>query len=233
VAIDGALQEPSVDYTVSSGNITFTDPLANGAKAVVIAPTNTLQVGQLTPSDGSVTSSKLAPNLTLTNPTINNGVLSGCTGYTFLSLAGIQRAIRTVDLVRAVGSTPTLAAQIDPVLTLPLLTGNIYRIKLFAQLVGAGGAQASAGIGGVNSEFGMLLLKRSGGTIVNNILVSANPYSVIGIANTVANQNQTIEVDMILKPLVNGTTNFNWNAFASTGTVTCLAGSYIETEIIG
>jgi len=37
VAIDGALQEPSVDYTVSSGNITFTDPLASGAKAVVIA----------------------------------------------------------------------------------------------------------------------------------------------------------------------------------------------------
>ncbi len=70
VAIDGALQEPSVDYTVSSGNITFTDPLASGAKAVVVSPTNTLQVGELTPSDGSVTSAKLAPNLTLTNPTI-------------------------------------------------------------------------------------------------------------------------------------------------------------------
>ena len=69
VAIDGALQEPSVDYTVSGGNITFTDPLANGAKAVVIAPTNSLQVGILTPSDGSVTSSKLTPDLTLTNPT--------------------------------------------------------------------------------------------------------------------------------------------------------------------
>jgi len=233
VAIDGALQEPSVDYTLSAGNIIFTDPLASGAKAVVIAPTNTLQVGELIPSDGSVTSAKLAPNLTLTNPTINNGVLSDCTGYTFLSLAGIQRAIRTVDLVRAVGSTPTLAGQIDPVLTLPLLTGNIYRIKLFVQVVGAGGAQVAAGIGGVNSEFGLLLLKRSGGIIANNILVSANPFSVLGIANTAANQNQTIEVEMILKPLVNGTTNFNWNAYAGTGTVTCLAGSYIETEIIG
>jgi len=79
VAIDGALQEPSVDYTVNNGIITFTDPLANGAKAVVIAPTNTLQVGQLIPSDGSVTSAKLAPNLTITTPTINSGVLTSST----------------------------------------------------------------------------------------------------------------------------------------------------------
>jgi hypothetical protein len=69
VAIDGALQEPSVDYTVGGGNITFTDPLASGAKAVVIAPSNSIQVGELIPSDGSVTSAKLAPNLTLTNAT--------------------------------------------------------------------------------------------------------------------------------------------------------------------
>lgn len=74
VAIDGALQEPSVDYTVANGNITFTDPLANGAKAVVIAPTNSLQVGVLTPSDGTVTSAKLAPNLTLTNATLGGTV---------------------------------------------------------------------------------------------------------------------------------------------------------------
>jgi hypothetical protein len=79
VAIDGALQEPSVDYTVSGGNITFTDPLASGAKAVVIAPTNTLQVGELIPSDGSVTSAKLAPNLTLTNTTLGGTTSFGNT----------------------------------------------------------------------------------------------------------------------------------------------------------
>ncbi len=70
VAIDGVLQESGVDYSVSGGNITFTDPLASGAKAVVISPTNTVQVGEVTPSDGSVTSSKLDPNLTLTNMTV-------------------------------------------------------------------------------------------------------------------------------------------------------------------
>jgi hypothetical protein len=83
VAIDGALQEPSVDYTVSGGNITFTDPLASGAKAVVIAPTNTLQVGELIPSDGSVTSAKLAPNLTLTNTTLNGTLTVNATTYTY------------------------------------------------------------------------------------------------------------------------------------------------------
>ena len=71
VAIDGAMQEPVVDYTVASGQITFTSPLANAAKAVVISPTNTLQVSQMIPADGSVSSSKLANDLTLTNAIIN------------------------------------------------------------------------------------------------------------------------------------------------------------------
>ena len=69
VAIDGALQEPSVDYTVNGGSITFTSPLANGSKAVVISPVNTVQVGQVTPSDGSVTSAKLDNALTIQNLT--------------------------------------------------------------------------------------------------------------------------------------------------------------------
>lgn len=63
VAIDGALQEPGADYGVSGGNIIFTSPLESGAKAVVISPVNTVQVGQVTPSDGSVTSAKLANDI--------------------------------------------------------------------------------------------------------------------------------------------------------------------------
>jgi hypothetical protein len=59
VAIDGVLQEPSVDYTVASGNITFNEPIPNGSKGVVISPTNVLQVSQNIPADGSVTSEKL------------------------------------------------------------------------------------------------------------------------------------------------------------------------------
>lgn len=63
VAIDGALQEPTVDYGVGGGVITFTSPLASGAKAVVISPTNTLQITEMIPADGSVTSAKLANDL--------------------------------------------------------------------------------------------------------------------------------------------------------------------------
>ena len=70
VAIDGALQEPGADYGVSGGNITFTSPLANGSKAVVISPVNTVQVGQVVPSDGSVTSAKIANSVTLTTPSL-------------------------------------------------------------------------------------------------------------------------------------------------------------------
>lgn len=79
VAIDGVLQEPVVDYTVSSGNITFTSPLPSGSKAVVISPTNTLQVSQNIPADGSVTSAKLdnsiavAGNLSVAGKLTANG----------------------------------------------------------------------------------------------------------------------------------------------------------------
>jgi hypothetical protein len=79
VAIDGVLQEPVADYTVSSGNITFSEPVPNGSKAVVISPTNTIQVANVIPSDGSVTSEKLASDieisgqLTAPNQVIQSG----------------------------------------------------------------------------------------------------------------------------------------------------------------
>jgi hypothetical protein len=76
VAIDGILQEPSVDYTVASGNITFTSPLPNGSKAVIISPTNTLQVSNVIPSDGSVTSAKIAGGVSISEPIITNGVFN-------------------------------------------------------------------------------------------------------------------------------------------------------------
>lgn len=65
VAIDGAAQSPSNDYTVNNGVITFTSPLANGATAVVVSPFNVLQMAQMTPSDGSVTSNKLDNNINI------------------------------------------------------------------------------------------------------------------------------------------------------------------------
>jgi hypothetical protein len=83
VAIDGILQEPVVDYTVASGNITFTSPLPSGSKAVVISPTNSLQVSQNIPADGSVTSAKIAGGVTLTDPIINNSIALNATSYVY------------------------------------------------------------------------------------------------------------------------------------------------------
>jgi hypothetical protein len=65
VAIDGALQEPVADYTVNNGQITFTSPVPNGSKAVVISPANSMRVAQMIPADGSVTSNKLDTNIAI------------------------------------------------------------------------------------------------------------------------------------------------------------------------
>jgi len=94
VAIDGALQEPVVDYTVLSGSITFTSPLPSGSKAVVISPTNSLQVSQMIPADGSVTSAKLdnsllIQNLTVANTTTLSGGINTAPSQTYSSLDSI------------------------------------------------------------------------------------------------------------------------------------------------
>jgi hypothetical protein len=93
VAIDGILQEPVVDYTVASGNITFTSPLPSGSKAVVISPTNSLQVSQNIPADGSVTSAKIVGGVTLSDPIINNSITLNATNYVYGS--GAADAHRT------------------------------------------------------------------------------------------------------------------------------------------
>lgn len=83
VAIDGALQEPSVDYLVNNGVITFTSPLPNGSKAVVIAPSNSLIAGQVVPSDGSVTSAKIAGGQTISDLTLASSTTFNSTSYTY------------------------------------------------------------------------------------------------------------------------------------------------------
>jgi hypothetical protein len=76
VAIDGAMQEPIVDYILNTGSIFFTSPLPSGSKAVVVSPNNIYQVAQLTPSDGSVTSSKLDNSIQINNLTVANNFIS-------------------------------------------------------------------------------------------------------------------------------------------------------------
>jgi hypothetical protein len=231
VAIDGALQEPVVDYAVADNVITFTSPLPNGSKAVIVSPINTLQAAQMIPSDGSVTSSKLATSLVINTPTVVGGTitsnLSGSTGYSVMNLTGVQRVIRTTTLVRGIS-----AEVADPNLLLPVIAGNIYRVKYLLSFVGAGGAQMSAGLRGPTYDFATGIFKRTGNSVAN-VINAGQPFNTLGIIATTLNTTQTTEIEIIIKPTANGNMTVIWGAYFGTGTGSMLAGSYIESEIIG
>lgn len=142
VAIDGIVQEPGVDYTVSGGNIIFTDPLPNGSKAVIIRNSSVAQITEGVPSDGSVTSAKLAPNLTLINPTLSG--TAAFTGSARPTSSGTGAPAANSLITREDGDA-RFASQSNLNSVAPGLTGNI-RVVLegdsITQGVTSGGATA-------------------------------------------------------------------------------------------
>jgi hypothetical protein len=60
VSLGGVIQEPNVDYTVSSSQITFTTAPAAGLSCFVIQCGDALNTG--VPGDGTVTEAKLGPD---------------------------------------------------------------------------------------------------------------------------------------------------------------------------
>jgi len=76
VTIDGVVQEPNIDYTISltDSTITFTSaPPLSGNVAVI--SNNLVRAYDIIPSDGSVTTNKLALS-SVTTATINNGAIT-------------------------------------------------------------------------------------------------------------------------------------------------------------
>jgi len=63
ISINGVIQEPTTDYTVSGTNITFTSAPDSGDTFFGVVMGRQLDIG--TPSDSTVTSAKLSGNLTL------------------------------------------------------------------------------------------------------------------------------------------------------------------------
>ena len=61
ISINGVIQEPTTDYTVSGTNITFTTAPTSGDSFFGVALGEQLQIG--TPSDATITSAKLTGNL--------------------------------------------------------------------------------------------------------------------------------------------------------------------------
>jgi len=78
VYLDGVMQEPQIDYTISGGNITFTTPPSNGARVIVIAPyaPANLVSNYAYPIDGSVTTIKLANNAVTTGKIADDAITS-------------------------------------------------------------------------------------------------------------------------------------------------------------
>jgi hypothetical protein len=66
VDIDGVLQEPLTDYTISGSNIVFNPAPPNGSKVTVVS-NNLVRAYDIVPSDGSVTSNKIVDQAVITS----------------------------------------------------------------------------------------------------------------------------------------------------------------------
>ena len=90
ISINGVIQEPVTDYTVSGTNITFTTAPASGDSFFGVAMGEQLQIG--TPSDATVTSAKLSGNLTTpgTLTVTDSALISGSTPTLTIGDAGAE-----------------------------------------------------------------------------------------------------------------------------------------------
>ena len=86
ISINGVIQEPVTDYTVSGTNITFTTAPASGDSFFGVAMGEQLQIG--TPSDATVTSAKLSGDL----QTPGNLTIAGTTPTLTVGDAGAEDA---------------------------------------------------------------------------------------------------------------------------------------------
>ncbi len=68
ISLNNVILQPEVDYTVSTNSITFTNAPAGGATFFGVLCGDALNTN--VPSDGSITTAKLASNLSLTDPSI-------------------------------------------------------------------------------------------------------------------------------------------------------------------
>jgi hypothetical protein len=123
VSLGGVIQQPDLDYTVSTNSITFTTAPAGGLSFFAVLGGDALNTG--TPSDGTVTSSKLAgslnvglaagsaaaPSLFFTGDS-NTGVYSPGADQIAISTDGTARL--SVD---ASGNITTTGTFVDPAIT--------------------------------------------------------------------------------------------------------------------
>jgi hypothetical protein len=235
VAIDGILQEPVVDYTVATGTVTFTSPLPSGSKAVIVSPTNTLQVSNMIPADGSVTSAKIVGGVSLSEPVITGGTissnLSSSTGYSHLNLAGIQRVVLTDDF-----TTSSLLITL-PGFSLPLEANKKYFIRLYVRIRGTSGSVHSGQVAGTfnitdNDVVGMY---RRPGFETTTIVLSTTPFAGFGYFNSTGTSNQLAIIEGVFTPSTSGSFIFscgNGSGATVGSSITIYKGSFLEITLL-
>ena len=246
VAIDGVLQEPTVDYGVGSGNITFTSPLPNGSKAVVISPTNTIQVGQVTPSDGSVTSSKIASGVTLVSPTLVNTPVFNATAYTYGAGAAVAHrtalGLKTIFAVSDESKTPNNTNYIDDSELFLTLEAGTWRVQVNAFWSNADntvGARAQVSFGGTMDITKSPIIAYSGSSTDSNsiTMTSVNSRPVGALTSTMprailvaaTGRNGIIQTDHTVSVSVAGIYRLQWGQGTASSTIAAIrkAGSFI------
>jgi hypothetical protein len=246
VAIDGALQEPSVDYTVASGNITFTSPLANGSKAVVVSPVNTVQVGQVTPSDGSVTSAKIAGGVTLSDPVINNSLTLNATSYVYGAGAAtahkISLGFKNVFAVSDESKTPNTTNYADDselFLTLEAGTWLIKSNAFWSNADNTVGVRAQVAFSGTMDITKSPIIAHVGSSNDSNSITLASTSSrpVGALTSTMprvlitatAARNGIIQIEHTVSVSVAGVYSLQWGQGTASPTLATIrkAGSFI------
>jgi hypothetical protein len=183
VAIDGALQEPVVDYTVSGGNITFSDPLPSGSKAVVISPVNSLQVSQMIPADGSVTSSKLDSNVSFVNrPTTTDGSVASATSLITQADGDARYGVPIVRRISvAVSAFSTANVNSLETLTVPAGTYEVRGFLAVSTASTTAGAQVEIIPSNTSADFTAINQIRTSGSSLNG--GAANGLSVVRVGS--------------------------------------------------
>jgi len=246
VAIDGVLQEPVANYTVSGGNITFVSPLPNGSKAVVISPTNVLQTSQMIPSDGTVTSSKLDTNLSLvgnftvggqtqfngaTRPTSAGTGTPAATSLITLADADSRYGqfialYKNTDTVRTAANVYTL----DPDLQTPVENNAVYHFEFYASGVtgvNAGISTTGQRLIGPNCSWSQMLYERAGFE-ADYKPTNLTPLATTGVFAMGASATAISRVTGTFKTSASGTFGFEWgNSSTGGGNSTIEAGSYL------
>jgi hypothetical protein len=138
----------------------------------------------------------------------------------------LQRKVATSNL------TISGSSQIDPILTVNVVTGGIYKINMWAKLTSTGTAVPQGNLGGTCTLVAakQTFIYERAGFNSENVVLNAHPtaYASFSCYNVAAGGTQGMGFRGTLTAETSGTLFFAFYFGAGSGTVTRLAGSFLE-----